>query len=160
MLWVMASVVLVVIAVLAFIARRTVDAIWNQLGDEPESISAVARRLAAGDMTSSIVVAEGDRQSTMGYMADLQTRFSAVLSELNTVVDAASHGDLSKRLKLEGKEGAYRAIATSVNRWSETSRTALREVASLPGRGRPGRAAASERQPSRRRIRRAAEVQR
>ena len=133
MLWVMASVVLVVIGVLAFVARRTVDAIWSQLGDEPEAIGAVARRLAAGDMTSSIVVAERDRQSTMGYMAELQTRFSAVLSELNTVVDAASHGDLSKRLSFDGKEGAYRDIATSVNRWSETSQTALREVASSLG---------------------------
>jgi methyl-accepting chemotaxis protein len=128
-LWVMVGVVIVVIALLAFIARRTTDAIWAQLGDEPEAISAAARRLAAGDISSSIVVSAGNAQSTMGSMAELQSRFNAVLSELNTVVDAASRGDLSRRLSLQGKEGAYRAIATSVNRWSETSQTALREVA-------------------------------
>ena len=128
-LWVMVIVVIVVIAVLAFIARRTTDAIWAQLGDEPEAISAAARRLAAGDISSSIVVSGSNAQSTMGSMAELQSRFNAVLSELNTVVDAASRGDLSRRLSLQGKEGAYRAIATSVNRWSETSQTALREVA-------------------------------
>ena len=128
-LWVMVIVVIVVIAVLAFIARRTTDAIWAQLGDEPEAISAAARRLAAGDISSSIVVSGNNAQSTMGSMAELQSRFNAVLSELNTVVDAASRGDLSRRLSLQGKEGAYRAIATSVNRWSETSQTALREVA-------------------------------
>jgi methyl-accepting chemotaxis protein len=128
-LWVMVAVVLVVIGILALIARRTTDAIWRQLGDEPEAISAAARRLAAGDISSSIVVSADNRQSTMGYMADLQSRFNAVLSELNDVVDAASRGDLSRRVSVDGKEGAYRAIATSVNRWSETSQTALREVA-------------------------------
>ena len=128
-LWVMVCIVIVVIAILAFVARRTTDAIWAQLGDEPEAISAAARRLAAGDISSSIVVSAGNAQSTMGSMAELQSRFNAVLSELNTVVDAASRGDLSRRLSLDGKEGAYRAIATSVNRWSETSQTALREVA-------------------------------
>src|SRR3569833_171940 len=128
-LWVMVIVVIVVIALLAFIARRTTDAIWAQLGDEPEAISAAARRLAAGDISSSITVSAKDAQCTMGSMAELQSRFNAVLSELNSVVDAASRGDLSRRLSLQGKEGAYRAIATSVNRWSETSQTALREVA-------------------------------
>ena len=132
-LWVMVGVVLIVIAILAFIARRTTDAIWSQLGDEPEAISAAARRLAAGDISSSIFVAPNNRQSTMGYMADLQSRFNAVLSELNTVVDAASRGDLSRRLSVQDKEGAYRDIATSVNRWSETSQTALREVAQSLG---------------------------
>jgi methyl-accepting chemotaxis protein len=132
-LWVMVIVVIVVIALLAFIARRTTDAIWAQLGDEPEAISAAARRLAAGDISSSIVVSANAAQSTMGSMAELQSRFNAVLSELNIVVDAASRGDLSRRLSLEGKEGAYRAIATSVNRWSETSQVALREVAQSLG---------------------------
>ena len=132
-LWVMVIVVVVVSGLLAFIARRTTDAIWAQLGDEPEAISAAARRLAAGDISSSIAVSAKNAQSTMGSMAELQSRFNAVLSELNTVVDAASRGDLSRRLALEGKEGAYRAIATSVNRWSETSQTALREVAQSLG---------------------------
>jgi methyl-accepting chemotaxis protein len=132
-LWVMVFVVVVVSALLAFIARRTTDAIWAQLGDEPEAISAAARRLAAGDISSSIAVSAKNAQSTMGSMAELQSRFNAVLSELNAVVDAASRGDLSRRLSLEGKEGAYRAIATSVNRWSETSQTALREVAQSLG---------------------------
>jgi methyl-accepting chemotaxis protein len=132
-LWVMVSVVFIVIGLLAFIARRTTDAIWSQLGDEPEAISAAARRLAAGDISSSIVVSTNNTQSTMGFMAELQSRFNSVLSELNTVVDAASRGDLSRRLSLQGKEGAYRAIATSVNRWSENSQTALREVAGSLG---------------------------
>jgi methyl-accepting chemotaxis protein len=132
-LWVMVSVVFIVIGLLAFIARRTTDAIWSQLGDEPEAISAAARRLAAGDISSSIVVSANSTQSTMGFMAELQSRFNSVLSELNTVVDAASRGDLSRRLSLQGKEGAYRAIATSVNRWSENSQTALREVAGSLG---------------------------
>jgi methyl-accepting chemotaxis protein len=132
-LWVMVSVVFIVIGLLAFIARRTTDAIWSQLGDEPEAISAAARRLAAGDISSSIVVSANNTQSTMGFMAELQSRFNSVLSELNTVVDAASRGDLSRRLSLQGKEGAYRDIATSVNRWSENSQTALREVAGSLG---------------------------
>ncbi len=128
-LWVMVGVVLVVMGILALIARRTTEAIWRQLGDEPEAISAAARRLAAGDISSSIVVSAANAHSTMGYMAELQSRFNAVLSELNDVVDAASRGDLSRRVSVEGKEGAYHAVAASVNRWSETSQIALREVA-------------------------------
>jgi len=128
-LWVMVGVALVVMGVLAWMARRTTDAIWSQLGGEPEAISAAARRLAAGDISSSIVVSAANAQSTMAYMAELQTRFNAVLSELNDVVEAASRGDLSRRVSVDGKEGAYRAVAASVNRWSETSQIALREVA-------------------------------
>jgi methyl-accepting chemotaxis protein len=133
LLWVMVCVGIAVITLLAFVARRTTNAIWEQLGGEPEAISAAARRLAAGDISSSIVSSAANAHSTMGSMAELQSRFNAVLSELNVVVDAAARGDLSRRLSLEGKAGAYRDIAASVNRWSETSQTALREVAGSLG---------------------------
>ncbi len=128
-LWVMVAVVLIVMGVLAFTAQRTTLAIWKQLGGEPEAIGAAARRLAAGDLNSAIAVAANDSQSAVASMAALQSRLSAVISELNEVVDAAGRGDLSRRVGLEGKEGCYRDIATSVNRWSANSQTALREVA-------------------------------
>jgi methyl-accepting chemotaxis protein len=132
-LWLMIVVGVAVVLVLTITARRTTRAIWNQLGDEPEAISAAARRLAAGDITSEIAVSEGNHDSTMASMAALQARFRAVLLELNTVVDAAARGDLSRRVALEGKEGCYRDIAVSVNRWSQNSQAALKEVASLLG---------------------------
>jgi methyl-accepting chemotaxis protein len=65
----------------------------------------------------------------MAYMSALQNQFKAVISELNSVVDAAARGDLTRRVTLEGKEGCYRDIAASVNRWAENSQLALTEVA-------------------------------
>jgi methyl-accepting chemotaxis protein len=127
-LWLMVAVALIVIGLLAFTARRTTQAIWSQLGDEPEAISEVARRLAAGDLSSVITVAAGNERSTMASMGALQSRFGAVITEINSVVDSAGRGDLSRHIGLEGKEGCYRDIATSVNRWSTNSQTALREV--------------------------------
>ena len=132
-LWVMVTVLLIVVALLGFLARRTTDAIWKQLGDEPEAISAAARRLAAGDLSAVIAVSANDDSSSMASMAALQSRFTAIISEVNTVADAAGHGDLSRQVALESKEGCYRDIAISVNSWSTNSQSALREVSHLLG---------------------------
>lgn len=127
-LWVMIFVAIVVVVVLTITARRTTEAIWSQLGDEPEAISEAARRLAMGDISASICPSGKNATSVMASMAALQFQFKAVISELNSVVDAAARGDLSRRVTLDGKEGCYRDIATSVNRWAENSQHALTEV--------------------------------
>jgi methyl-accepting chemotaxis protein len=128
-LWVMILVAAVTVVVLTITARRTTEAIWSQLGDEPEAISEVARRLAAGDISASMASSAQTASSTMASMTALQMRFKAVISELNSVVDAAAHGDLSRRVTLQGKEGCYLDIANSVNRWAENSQQALTTVA-------------------------------
>jgi len=49
--------------------------------------------------------------------------------ELASVVDAAAMGDLSGRLVLEGKDGFFRVLASSMNQLIETSEKGLEDVA-------------------------------
>lgn len=55
----------------------------------------------------------------------------AAEAQLDSVVNAASHGDFSGRLSLEGKSGFFRAVGAGMNQLMETSEHGLTDVAAL-----------------------------
>jgi methyl-accepting chemotaxis protein len=102
--------------------------IKGQVGGEPSYAAAIANRVAAGDITMEVQVAEGDATSMMAAMRTMVAALSQVLAETQKVVDAASRGDFEQRIATEGTKGYVLQLGTGLNRLSETCRRGLNDV--------------------------------
>jgi methyl-accepting chemotaxis protein len=79
---------------------------------------------------AAAVVADehGERLGTCLEWTDVTEELNAQ-EEINGVVQAALHGDLSRRIPLKGKEGFVRTLGEGVNRLAETIDEALEDIA-------------------------------
>ena len=89
--------------------------------------TAVASRIAKGDLSSTITV-QGDDE-TAGMLASLQTMqysLSQIVGEIRGMVEAAAvKGDFSGRIVLTGKEGYIRDLSILLNQLSAVTETGL-----------------------------------
>ncbi|GAA6134712.1 hypothetical protein NBRC116188_15010 [Oceaniserpentilla sp. 4NH20-0058] len=69
----------------------------------------------------------GERIGTVVEWND-RTQEVKVESEVNTMIDAASRGDYSARMNLEGKQGFFEKLAFGLNKLSETTDIAISDV--------------------------------
>jgi methyl-accepting chemotaxis protein len=60
------------LAIGIFISIRIVNSLINQLGGEPDYVSQIIRRIAAGDLTVSIASKQGDTHSMVASMKEIQ----------------------------------------------------------------------------------------
>jgi methyl-accepting chemotaxis protein len=102
--------------------------IKQMVGGEPREAASIAQRVAAGDLTMEVVLAQGDSTSMMAAMKTMVASLSGVLSETQKVVDAAGRGEFNQHIEVAGAKGYILALGTSLNQLSETCRTALSEV--------------------------------
>ena len=82
--------------------------------------------------TSPIMSANGENLGSVGEWAD-RTEQAAAEREISELVEAASAGDFSQRLAMEGKEGFFRQLAEGINRLVETSERGIQDVAGVLG---------------------------
>jgi methyl-accepting chemotaxis protein len=94
----------------------------------------VADTLAAGDLNvkaeSSAKDETGDLLRAMGRMVEA---LKNVMGETQTVVAAASQGDLSKRIELADKQGFARDLGNSVNQYSDSCAAIMSDVNQVMG---------------------------
>ncbi len=97
-------------ALLGFIINR---AITRPLG---EALAAV-NRIADGKLDEVIEVKSTDETGQLLQgMKDMQAKLNEVVEQdIQLIVDAAGSGDLSQRIKLEGKEGFYEKLSIGIN---------------------------------------------
>jgi methyl-accepting chemotaxis protein len=81
-------------------------------------------------VATPILDAKGHRAGTVVEWAD-RTAEVATEKEIDAIVQAASSGEFSSRLALEGKDGFFKTLALGVNKLMETSEQGLNDVASL-----------------------------
>ncbi len=92
-------------------------------------------QIKVGSLTFSlsanpILNAAGERLGTVVEWAD-RTVEVAVENEVAGLVDGASQGDFSQRLKLDGKEGFFATLSQGMNQLMETSERGLTDVSEL-----------------------------
>jgi len=102
--------------------------IKGQVGGEPVLAASIAQRVAQGDITMEVPVAEGDATSMMAAMRTMVATLSRVLAETQKVVEAAGRGDFHQRIAVEGSRGYILALGTSLNALSETCQKGLSDV--------------------------------
>jgi methyl-accepting chemotaxis protein len=78
-------------------------------------------------VTTPIISDSGERLGTVGQWLDVTDQLNAE-QEVDTIVNAASKGDFTRRIKQEGKEGFFLKLAEDMNRLLETSEVGLNEV--------------------------------
>jgi methyl-accepting chemotaxis protein len=78
-------------------------------------------------VTSPVVTENGERLGTVGQWIDLTEQLKAE-SEVEKIVSAASNGDFSQRIALEGKEGFFLHNGKGMNKLMETNANGLNEV--------------------------------
>ncbi|MCK5666696.1 MAG: hypothetical protein KAI17_24570, partial [Thiotrichaceae bacterium] len=98
----------------------------QQIGGEPSDIEAIANQIAEG----SLEVKRQNGQSSGVYAAimSMQNKLSTVISEIQTLVDAARKGDLSNRIELENKTGFYKSLTEGVNDVVESSDSIINDT--------------------------------
>ncbi|CAK0759566.1 methyl-accepting chemotaxis protein I, serine sensor receptor [Gammaproteobacteria bacterium] len=90
----------------------------------------VANRIAAGDLSSSIVIARHDEiGQLLGFMKLMQDNLRKIVTEIEGIVTAAAnHGDFSVKISLDGKSGYTKTLSELLNQLSTTTENGLKDV--------------------------------
>jgi len=110
---------------LAWLVTRSVK---RQVGGEPADAKILAQRVAAGDLSMEVKLAEGDTTSMMAALGTMVQGLSGVVAETQKAVDAAKRGDFSQRMAVTGTQGYILALGTSLNQLTATSKQGLDDV--------------------------------
>ncbi|CAG0977346.1 hypothetical protein RHDC4_01664, partial [Rhodocyclaceae bacterium] len=89
--------------------------IFRQLGGEPALVADIANRVAAGDLSSNIKLADQDNSSLMASMKRMQSAIQALVHDAGTLVHAAVEGKLATRADADKHQGDFQAIVKGVN---------------------------------------------
>jgi len=81
-------------------------------------------------VTNAVITRDGARLGSIGQWSDITEQLTSQ-KEIATLVDAASVGDFSHRIALEGKSGFFQNLSSGMNQLMETSEQGLGDVAVL-----------------------------
>jgi methyl-accepting chemotaxis protein len=112
-------------AALAFLVTRVVK---RQVGGEPADATILAQRVAAGDLSMEVRLAEGDTTSMMAALKTMVHGLSGVVAETQRAVDGAKRGDFTVRMAVAGTRGYILDLGTSLNQLTETCKDGLDDV--------------------------------
>ncbi len=118
-----------------FCVRRYVS---RPLGGEPAAATAVANRIAAGDLTQEVRVQKGDSGSLMAAMAKMQRNLAGIIGKINATAGtiaiasreiASGNADLSQRTEeqassLEETASSMEELSSTVKQNAENARQA------------------------------------
>ncbi len=81
-----------------------------------EAIS-VSKRIAGGDLSGKIVISSRDETGELlSSLQQMQEQLINVIErDVQSIVDMAKEGNLTQRIKLDGKEGCYKNLSSSIN---------------------------------------------
>ena len=102
--------------------------IKQMVGGEPRDASHIAQRVAGGDLSMEVQVAQGDTTSMMAAMKTMVAALSGVISQTQRVVDAAGKGDFKQHIQVEGTKGYIHDLGTALNQLSGTCQRGLSDV--------------------------------
>jgi len=97
-----------------FITFFLTRVVLRQLGADPAELKEIAEKIASGDLTMTL-----DSRNSVGVqqsMASMKEKLTQVIEgDIQSVIDSAKQGDLSKRIDLGGKDGFYKKLSSSIN---------------------------------------------
>jgi methyl-accepting chemotaxis protein len=98
------------------------------VGGEPADATALAQRVAAGDLSMEVRLAQGDTSSMMAALKRMVQALSGVVEQTRSAVDRAKRGDFSQRMDVTGAQGYILDLGTSLNLLTATSKQGLDDV--------------------------------
>jgi methyl-accepting chemotaxis protein len=110
---------------LGFLVTRVIKGI---VGGEPADATALAQRVAAGDLSVAVELAEGDTTSMMAALKAMVKALAAVVAGTQKAVDGAKRGDFTQRMEVAGTQGYILDLGTSLNQLTATCKQGLDDV--------------------------------
>jgi len=117
-----AALTLAGVALIAYVVTRT---LMRQLGGEPEVAADIANKIAQGDLSTKVLVKNGDTTSLMYSMKAMQDNLSKIVGEIRDIVAAANKGNFSTKMNLADKAGYTKELSDLLNQLSDTVDTAF-----------------------------------
>jgi methyl-accepting chemotaxis protein len=87
----------------------------QQLGGEPDVAAGVANKIAAGDLSSQIVLKAGDTTSLMAAMKAMQATIQTLVDDMNHMSTEHDRGDIEVVMDGRQFQGTFRTMAEGVN---------------------------------------------
>ncbi|QJE01194.1 methyl-accepting chemotaxis protein [Massilia forsythiae] len=98
------------------------------LGGEPAYAAAVLRRIADGDLSSDVVVRQGDHGSMLFAVGQMVTKLRQVIAGQRTVVEAANRGNFDARVDTAGMQGFQKEMGDGLNQLVTTTGASVDDV--------------------------------
>ncbi|CAK0773155.1 methyl-accepting chemotaxis protein [Gammaproteobacteria bacterium] len=109
-----------------FMISRTVTLVF---GGEPERVTEIANKIAVGDLSSRIETSPDDTSSMMFAMKVMQDNLCKIIAEVTSFVDtAASKGEFSVKMSLDGKLGYTKTLSELLNKLSDVTEKGLKDI--------------------------------
>jgi methyl-accepting chemotaxis protein len=122
-------VALVVILSLALVSYFVVQAIWQQLGGEPEYAREIARAVADGDLSMEIATDPKDTGSLLVALKDMRGKLGTMVSEIKVSAETIkmasaeiAHGNADLASRTESQAGSLDQTARSMESLTNTVR--------------------------------------
>jgi len=122
---IIAALTLVAVGIISFTIAR---AFLNQLGGEPDVAADIANRIAAGDLSSKVMLKNGDTTSLMSSMKGMQDNLTKIVGEIRSIVAAANKGDFTSKMEMADKAGYTKDLSELLNQLSDTVDTAFKDT--------------------------------
>jgi methyl-accepting chemotaxis protein len=106
---------LLAIALGLLLAWRIAHSITGQLGGEPDQAADIANKVAAGDLSSQIVVKAGDTSSLMAAMKSMSATIQSLVEEMNRMSAEHDKGDIDVKIDENKFRGSFKAMAEGTN---------------------------------------------
>ena len=105
--------------VLFFVIGLIVRSLLRKLGGEPNYVIDILEQITRGNLSSDIRTRSNDSISLLANVKIMQGGLRKVVDEMQAVVTAAAHGDLSKRIRLDDKHGFAKDLSMHVNQLAD-----------------------------------------
>ena len=96
-----------------------VRSLLRKLGGEPNYVIDILEQITRGNLSSDIRTRSNDSISLLANVKIMQGGLRKVVDEMQAVVTAAAHGDLSKRIGLDDKHGFAKDLSMHVNQLAD-----------------------------------------
>ena len=110
------SVVLFVfgIAVSLFLGFVIVRRLLDELGGEPNYAANIVRKIAAGQLSTNVIVAQNDKTSLLYSINRMRETLAEIISNTSSVMKQVSQGELGTQMQVE-VEGDFIHLKQSIN---------------------------------------------
>ncbi len=117
-------IVLLVCAMAFFLVRN----IMRQFGGDPALAAEVAKKIAVGDLNTTIVVKSGDSSSLLASMQIMQQTLKSVIDEQSDMARENKAGNIEAAIDSTKFQGSYKTMADNVNFMAANQADVMRKV--------------------------------
>jgi methyl-accepting chemotaxis protein len=121
------GIAIAIVLALVAVSHVVVSSVLGQLGGEPSYAASIVRSVAAGDLSTQIVIKPGDSGSLLFVMRAMQQQFSAIVSEIRESVEHVAtsakeiaSGNMSLSERTEEQASSLEQTAANLEEFTST----------------------------------------